>query len=152
MHNSVKNFIRNLNLSGKILEVGSYDVNGSVREFFDDYIGIDMRIGPNVDIVADASDIPFVNNMFDNVLCLEMLEHDLTFWKSIEEMKRVLKPGGKLIITARGIQFPLHDYPSDYYRFTISSFIDLCNLFDLNVISVTNDPEQSGVFCVSQKR
>jgi len=50
---------------GKVLEVGSYDVNGSVRPLFKNrqrfpsYTGIDMREGPGVDMVGVASDLPF---------------------------------------------------------------------------------------------
>jgi len=111
-------FVKNCHLSGKTLDVGSYDVNGSVRHLFTDYIGVDMRPGPNVDKLANAHALPFDDETFDNVLCLEMLEHDSMFWVSIAEMKRVLKPGGTLLVTTRGIHFPHHDYPSDYYRFT----------------------------------
>lgn len=45
-------------------------------------------------------------------------EHDIYFWKTVEEMKKVLKPGGYLLVTVPSINFFQHDFPSDYYRFT----------------------------------
>jgi SAM-dependent methyltransferase len=119
MTNEVKEFVRSLCLSGRCLDVGSFDVNGCVRDLFPDlYIGLDMRNGPNVDVVAISTQIPFEDEFFDVVVCLEMLEHDPYPFETILEMKRVLKPGGTLVITVPGIGFPKHDYPNDYWRMT----------------------------------
>ena len=119
MTQEVMDYVKGLNLKGKCLDVGSFNVNGCVREFFPEYyIGLDMRPGPNVDIVAQANALPFLNGIFDVVTCLEMLEHDRDMFGSIREMKRVLKPGGALVLTVPGIGFPKHDYPSDYWRIT----------------------------------
>jgi len=118
MTNEVMNFVRSLNLKGKCLDVGSYNVNGCVRELFADYTGLDARPGPNVDVVAWANNIPFPDSTFDVVTCLEMLEHDPDPFSSVREMKRVLKPDGKLVLTVPGIGFPRHDYPNDYWRMT----------------------------------
>jgi ubiquinone/menaquinone biosynthesis C-methylase UbiE len=73
--------------------------------------------GPGVDIVADAHNLPFDDNEFEVILCTEVLEHLKSPEIAIKEMKRVLKPSGKLILTTRFI-FPLHDVPGDYWRFT----------------------------------
>jgi SAM-dependent methyltransferase len=109
--------VRMLALKGKVLDVGSFDVNGCVREYFEDYTGVDMRPGPNVDKVCNAECLPFEDNYFDHVLCLESLEHMACFWLCVDEMKRVLKPGGTLVLTAAGNGFQPHDFPSDYWRF-----------------------------------
>ena len=89
MNDAVMSFVRELKLVGKCLDVGSYDVNGCVRCLFTDYIGLDMRPGPNVDIVAMASSIHFGDDLFDVVTCLEMLEHDRNPFGSVREMRRV---------------------------------------------------------------
>lgn len=114
----VLQFIKALNLKGRTLDVGSFDINGSVRSFFNDYTGLDMRAGKNVDIVSSSHYIPFLDGYFDNVLCLETLEHDSAFWISLQEFKRILKSGGVLVITVPSIGFHKHDYPHDYWRFT----------------------------------
>lgn len=103
---------------GKTLEVGSMDINGSIRHHFSDYVGIDMRPGKNVDRVANGHRIPFESEFFDTVICLEMIEHDDRFWITILEISRVLRSGGMAILTAPTIGFARHDYPSDYWRFT----------------------------------
>lgn len=51
---------------------------------------------------GNANFMSFEDNKFDLVLCNGMLEHDKYFWKSIEEMKRVTKPGGLIIIGTPG--------------------------------------------------
>ena len=118
MTSEVMAFVTNLKLTGKCLDCGSFNVNGCVRHLFTDYTGLDMRPGPNVDVVAQANAIPFANDTFDVVTCLEMLEHDKDPFGSVKEMRRVLRPGGVLVITVPGLGHPRHDYPSDYWRMT----------------------------------
>lgn len=110
------------NLNGKVLDVGSLNITGCVRDLFDDYTGLDMKAGENVDIVANAHDLPFENETFDVVCCLEMLEHDSNFYQTIDEIYRVLKPGGYLLLTARANGYELHDFPHDYWRFNEDGF------------------------------
>ena len=107
---------------GRVLEIGSQDVNGSVRTFFQDakeYIGIDMQEARGVDIVMNASGAldRFGVESFDTIICCEMLEHDLHFLDTVGQIHQMLKPGGMLIITTPTFGFPLHRYPKDYWRF-----------------------------------
>ena len=118
----VREYVKSLSLSGFAIEVGSLDVNGKVSDLFPEYVGLDMRAGPNVTSVANAHDIPYWSNVFDVVLCLEMLEHDTDPFQTIKELRRVLRKGGTLVLTACGISHPLHSYPSDYWRFTTDAF------------------------------
>jgi SAM-dependent methyltransferase len=111
-----------LHIDGKVLDVGSQDITGCVRDLFVDYIGLDIVPGRNVDVVSDAHSIPYANSYFDAVCCLEMLEHDSNFFKTIAETYRVLKQGGFFLLTARAIAYERHDYPHDYWRFTQDGF------------------------------
>lgn len=144
MHQSVREFVSHYPIKGRILEIGSYDVNGSVRDLFPDtdYIGIDMREGKGVDKVMNGAKLDFPDKSFDGVLYLETMEHDKTFWLTLAEIGRVLKEGGRLIATARGIGFPLHDYPGDYFRFTEQFFRELEGYDDKVVVA---DPQLPGV-------
>lgn len=113
----------------KVLDVGSYDVNGSVRKVisgYKEFVGIDMREGPGVDLVLNGHDISraWDKPYFDFVTCCETLEHDVNFWETVRNIRDMLKPGGWLLVTTPSINFFRHDFPSDYYRFTESVYSD----------------------------
>jgi SAM-dependent methyltransferase len=86
-------------------------------KYFKNRIGLDIKDGEGVDVVGDAHNLPFPDGKFDVIVCTEVLEHLHTPHTAVSEMNRVLKPGGKLILTTRFI-FPIHDAPHDYYRYT----------------------------------
>lgn len=139
--------------AGDTLEIGSRNINGSPRCFFTGaYIGIDMIDGPDVDLVAVSDALPFPDASFDTVVCTEMLEHDPNPWLTLPEIARVLRPGGVVILTARGIGYPLHGFPDDYWRFTESSFRHLFELAGLRVVETRlDDPLKPGVLGVASK-
>jgi SAM-dependent methyltransferase len=145
-----------LGLAGRsVLEVGSYDVNGSVRPFFTGpFVGVDARQGPGVDQVAFADALPFADGSFEVVVSTEMLEHDLRPWRSLVEMARVLRPGGTLLLTARGYDgrgcFPVHDYPDDLWRFSGRSLQILTEDAGLTT-RVDVDPTDPGWFLEAVK-
>lgn len=78
---------------------------------------MDIDPGRGPDIVGDVCAMSFPDNSWDVIVCLEVLEHVIEPWKAVEEMNRVLKPGGQLIMTTPFI-YPVHDATHDYYRFT----------------------------------
>ncbi len=108
----------------KILEIGSRTaVNqyqmGNLRSLFDrsEYTGVDIQKGPGVDLIVSAEKLPFANNSFDLVLCLETLEHAQRPWFICPEIERILKPNGVAIISSPQ-NHPIHLHPSDYFRYT----------------------------------
>jgi cephalosporin hydroxylase len=139
----------------KILDVGSYDVNGTMKPIFEkaNYIGMDMEAGPNVDIVANANEIPFKENYFDIVLSSSCFEHDDMFWETFLEMCRVLKPGGYMYIQAPQ-NGPYHGWPGDNWRFYLDSWVALqrwgknkgydLELVDRYIDETTPSPENEG--------
>jgi len=108
---------------GKVLEVGSRDVNGTPRSIFqqhaETYLGIDLEAGAGCDQVLNAERLTefFPYRHFDTVICTETLEHCVRPWLVVEEMKKVLKTGGHLWVSTPTFGFPLHRYPIDCYRF-----------------------------------
>lgn len=135
------------------LEVGSLDVNGTVRGYFSGpYVGVDMRDGPSVDIVATADALPFDADAFDVVVSTEMLEHDPAPWLSLAEMGRVLRPGGHLLLTTRGNGFGEHNEPSDYWRFMPASRELLLEMAGCEPLDMALDPEVPGVFAHGVRR
>lgn len=113
---------------GRVLEVGSFDVNGSPRTHYQadatEYVGIDAQPGPGVDLVCPAHALPFTDP-FDTIICCEMLEHDPQPLATIAEMHRLLRAGGHLIVTSPANGFPLHSYPRDYWRLMPDAYEDL---------------------------
>jgi len=104
-----------------VLDVGSLDVNGTYKHLFagDDYIGCDLVGGPNVTVVLDPDKpykMPFEACQFDLVVCGQVLEHSPMPWLIVQEMKRVLKPGGYIILVAPSAG-PRHFTP-DCWRLT----------------------------------
>lgn len=103
-----------------ILEVGSFDVNGTLKDFQplgSKWVGIDLEPGNGVDIVIErASVFPFENKTFDLVVATSIFEHDPTFWITFNEMVRVTKDGGFIYICAPSNGW-VHRYPVDVYRF-----------------------------------
>jgi len=85
----------------KVLEVGSFNVNGSVRRFFSDceYTGLDWRRGALVDVVSLAHDMPFDPGSFDTVISASTLEHDPYWDKSLIKMVEVLTDDGALLLS-----------------------------------------------------
>ena len=144
-------------LSGKVLEVGSCNYNGTVRGFFrgSDYVGVDAQQGPDVDLVCEAKDLAkhFKRGSFDVVVSTEMLEHDPRPWLSIPVMASMLKVGGKIVLTTRGPGFHYHEYPGDYWRFTQDSIRLLFDDAGLLILDIEDDPypEHPGVFVVAQR-
>jgi len=87
-----------------VCELGSYDVNGSVRELFDrcaSYTGVDTRPGPGVDVVADAG-LFNADELYDVVVTTEVLEHCPHWQLILSNAYELLKPSGVLIVTAAG--------------------------------------------------
>jgi len=86
--------------SRRVVEAGSYDINGSARGLFEggEYVGIDWRPGPGVDVVALAHEYEPAGPV-DVVISTEMLEHDPHWEASLRQMVRWLRPGGTLLLT-----------------------------------------------------
>lgn len=107
-----------------VLEIGSrvadnQDAICNLRSLLPDskYVGLDMQDGIGVDVVADATEIPYPDHIFDLVICLETLEHAMDPWKIATEIRRVVKNRGAIILSSQQ-NFPIHMHPSDYFRYT----------------------------------
>ncbi len=90
---------------------------------------IDIRPYSHVTSVCDAQRLSFADNTFDRIVCHQVLEHIPATAEVVAEMHRVLKPGGKSIVTVP-FYFPFHASPNDYYRFTIPGLRHVFGAFE----------------------
>lgn len=111
----LKVFLSKYATNKEVLDIGA---GGSEYDkYFPKRITLDIDPLRRPDITADAHSLPFKDAEFEYILCTEVLEHLKEPSRAISEMDRVLKPGGKLILTTRFV-YPIHDSPNDYWRFT----------------------------------
>jgi SAM-dependent methyltransferase len=151
-HESQRDFIRlvstelqNFFCDARVLEVGSLNINGTVRDFFSNcsYVGIDVAPGKDVDVVCQGQDYDAVDESFDHIISCEAMEHN-PYWRgTFNNMVRLCKPGGLITMTCATTGRPEHgttrSSPSsspltveqgwDYYHnLTRKEFARECNL------------------------
>ena len=105
----------------QIVEIGSQNVNGGLRDIFatphTNFMGIDFVDGPGVDCRMDNPYvIPLSDDTVDILICSSVLEHCEMFWVLFLEMVRVIKPGGLIYINAPS-NGNFHRHPVDCWRF-----------------------------------
>ena len=124
LHGVVRAVAETFALPGPILEVGSFQVAGqediaNLRSLFagQEYLGIDVGPGPGIDQVADVETLPLADASVGTVIAMNTFEHVPRFWRGFEEIYRVLRPDGALLLSCP-FYFHIHSFPSDYWRFT----------------------------------
>lgn len=140
-------FIRPAGYEGRqgvqVLDLGGAEVNGSYRDLFRspayEYRTADLVV-EGVDIpLVDPYRVPLPDASQDIVLSGQMLEHCAYFWLSFQEMLRLLKPDGFLLLIAPS-SGPIHRYPVDCYRFYPDAFQALANLGRCRLEALWLDP------------
>jgi SAM-dependent methyltransferase len=112
----------------RVLDAGVGD--GPYRSVFDQtrYESTDIcvleKIYGNISFISDLRNLPILDDCYDLVFCSQTLEHVPEPQKVINELWRVLKPGGKLWLTAPFF-FAEHEIPYDYFRYTQFGLIRL---------------------------
>ncbi len=144
----------------RVVEVGAYDVNGSVRPAVEalgpaSYTGTDMQAGPGVDVVCAAEDLPgrLGEGSADVVISTECLEHAQDWQAAVAGMIRALAPGGLLVLTTRSEGFPYHGYPGDHWRFSVAGMGEVMTAAGMDVLDLRADPDPAspGVFVKARK-
>lgn len=105
------------------------------------YVSVDLAIGEdnwnynNLDYIAPLDNLPLDDNSFDAVLCTQVLEHLERPGEAVKELYRVLKPGGKLFLTAP-MAHNEHQVPYDFYRYTSYGLKSICEHAEFHEIMI----------------
>jgi len=123
----ITNFVRRVSASlaagTSVLDAGAGEC--SYKRFFShcQYTAVDLAVGDdswnysNLDCIAPLDELPFGDNSYDAVVCTQVLEHLERPLDCLAELFRVLKPGGRLYLTAPMAHFE-HQVPYDFFRYT----------------------------------
>ena len=118
-----------LEMPGRVLDFGC----GSkpYRSLFSgEYIGVDFaksghdHSNEEIDVFYDGKKLPFPNASFDAVLCSEVIEHLFNLEELLQELHRVLKPEGRMLVTCPFV-WNEHEAPYDYARYTRFALADI---------------------------
>jgi SAM-dependent methyltransferase len=124
----------------KVLEVGSLDINGSIRMFFSDcdYTGVDLGPGRGVDLIGKGEELPCPDGSFDVTASCECFEHNEKWVETFTNMVRMTRPGGLVFFTCATTGRPEHGtrrttpgdapYCTDYYKNLVAE--DFSNLVE----------------------
>ncbi|MFC1885193.1 methyltransferase domain-containing protein [Thermodesulfobacteriota bacterium] len=139
---------RRRKIAGSVLEIGATPDDSSLLSMRS-LAHAEEKIGINLDgpythkdfqiFKVNSNDMTcFENDRFDACLCNSVLEHDKYFWKTLSEIKRVTRSGGLIVLGTPGYgkhlmgfltkfttTLKIHNYPRDYYRFSLQAFEDI---------------------------
>ena len=132
-----------INLNGRVLDFGC----GSkpYKTLFTnaiDYVGLDMENEGHshekeeVDVYYDGKIIPFENEYFDSVFSSEVFEHVFDIDPILDEINRVLKKGGKILISLP-FAWNEHEIPNDFGRYTSFGITYLLEKHGFEIIRLT---------------
>tara|TARA_R100000664_G_C2738829_1_gene127694 strand:- start:64 stop:657 length:594 start_codon:yes stop_codon:yes gene_type:complete len=94
----------------KVLDIGSFDVNGNEEFLFKncDFVGLDLGPGEGVDVVCPAQEYDAPDETFDTIISCECWEHNPYYKESIVNAVRMLKKGGLFFFTCATTGRPVH--------------------------------------------
>lgn len=113
------------------------------------YLGVDITNNTknNVDVIANIHNVPLPDNTFDVILCSEVLEHVMYIESAFNELARLLKPGGHIIITSP-FAYPLHEEPFDYVRITPYMIRECASAANLDIVQLNTTGNELEVMAV----
>jgi len=127
-------------VKGKVLDLGCghrpYEktfLAGATR-----YIGADYLSDRSCpDVIGSALQVPFADNSFETLVSTEVLEHVPAPLQALREMRRVLKPGGFLILSTP-LYWPRHEVPYDFFRYPYDGLVHLVKESGLELVRLFN--------------
>ncbi len=118
---SAKEFLKKFRTDMAIISIGA-----GVHQYGKHIKNIDIFPYEGVDIVADAMELPLADNSVDGVICEYLLEHVPNPQRVVDEIIRVLRPGGEAYIAVPFV-YPFHASPNDFHRWSGEGLKVLCS-------------------------
>ncbi|MGH7231748.1 MAG: methyltransferase domain-containing protein [Nitrospiraceae bacterium] len=148
----VKAFAETFEVPEPIYEFGSLQIGppgyADLRPYFPrrHYVGCDMRDGPGVDRIEELDRLSIPDKSVGTVITADTIEHVFPIFTAFEEMRRVLKDDGAIIVTSV-MDFWIHSHPYDYWRFTPEAIEGLLKPYPLKVIGYQGLPDFPHTVC-----
>lgn len=120
---AVSEFGNSLPKQARVLDAGAGEGNYKAHFAEQRYVGLDLGVGDQewdysrLDVLGDLAALPFADDAFDATLNVVTLEHVQEPQRVLDELCRVLAPGGRLLIVAPH-EWEEHQQPHDYFRYT----------------------------------
>lgn len=115
------------------------DVGSGPERLGKEFINVDVFPFPEVDIVSDATELPFKDNSIDAAVSESLFEHVPDAHKVAREMVRVVKPGGYIYVSAP-FMHPYHASPDDFNRWTTSGLKHMFSDLEIVEVGVRSGP------------
>lgn len=133
-------------IEGRVLDLGagSAKYKEMILQKASEYRSCDAVKNKNIDDICDVLNLSYPQESFDTVISTQVMEHVNNPYKIAEQIYKVLKPGGKVIVTAPFL-IPMHSDPGDYFRFTAGG---LCEIFKQSGFTVIESGHYGGFFIV----
>jgi len=138
---------RDIPFQEPIHEFGAFQVPGQeaiaeLRPLFPGkrFLGSDMRVGRGVELLLNLHNLGLADQSIGSAILLDTLEHVEYPHRAMEEVYRALKPGG-IAIMSSVMQFPIHGFPDDYWRFTPSAFRSLIKPFTWSLVESAGEED-----------
>jgi len=156
--NSIRKCIKKASdyATGRLLDIGCgiKPYENCFKDKISEHIGLEYPFPTmyknilKIDVFGDATVLPFRNEVFDTILCTQVIEHVTEPKAVFLEMGRVLKKGGHIILTAPQ-EWQIHKEPYDFWRFTMYGLEYLTLSSGLRMVSI--DPRGKFWALIGQK-
>jgi SAM-dependent methyltransferase len=123
LHRSVEQFAASLPADAQVLDAGAGELRYAECFKPHRYVALDLAVGDaawdysRLDVLGDLEQLPLASGTFDAVVNIVTLEHVRRPQQVLDELARVLKPGGRLLLAAP-MEWEVHQAPHDYFRYT----------------------------------
>ena len=120
LHEAMREFSGHV--TGRVLDVGCGSRPYERLFAAGEYVGLELdtpenRASKRADLYYDGTTLPFEAASFDSILCNQVLEHVFTPDRFLREACRVLKPGGRMLLSVPFV-WDEHEQPHDFARYS----------------------------------